>query len=64
MTLDVPDYSSETGFRARWARNFKISVTLEAGAVCLRGNQAELRAPANHLLNLTKNPCPWEVTCI
>jgi hypothetical protein len=58
ITLDVPEYSPETGIRAHWVGDFNIAVTFEAGAVCIRGNQAGLISLAGHLLNLAQEAVP------
>jgi hypothetical protein len=54
ITLDVPEYSPETGICVHWVGGFQISVTLESGAVCTRGNQAGLISLAGHLSNLAQ----------
>ncbi|NVO85413.1 Imm32 family immunity protein [Hymenobacter terrestris] len=58
ITLDVPEYSSETGLRVHWLGGFEINVTLKGGAVCIHGNQAGLISLAGHLLNLAQEAAP------
>lgn len=58
VTLDVPAYSPETGLRLHWVEGGELAVTLQAGAVCVRGNPAGLTSLAGHLLNLAQAGMP------
>lgn len=50
VTVQVPDYSSDAGFRFEWDYAFTLEVSVEHDHVVLRANTAGLNSLARHLL--------------
>lgn len=57
-TIDVPEYSPETGLRLDWEFGFEICVSCDGAEVVLRANTAGLRSLARHLLLLAREEVP------
>jgi hypothetical protein len=58
ITLDLPDYSPETGIRTQWERGFSIATSGTAGCFTLKANKAGLVSLATHLLTLAQGNVP------
>ena len=58
MTLDIPDYSPETGVVLKWEDYAEIKVSTMEGAVLIEANADGLTSLANHLLNLAQPAVP------
>ena len=52
VTLNVPNYSPDTGVALNWEGNFTIKVSDINGSVSIEANTEGLVSLANHLLNL------------
>lgn len=57
-TLDIPDYSPETGVVLEWENDAEIKVSTEHGEVLIEANAEGLTSLANHLLNLAQSAVP------
>ena len=57
-TLDIPDYSPETGVVLKWENDAKIQVSIEQGEILIGANSDGLTSLANHLLNLAQTAVP------
>lgn len=57
-TLDIPDYSPETGVVLKWENDAEIKVSTEHGEVLIEANAEGLTSMANHLLNLAQTDVP------
>lgn len=58
MTLDIPDYSPETGVVLKWENDAEIKVSTVDGEVMIEANADGLTSLANHLLNLAQTAVP------
>ena len=58
MTLDIPDYSPDTGVVLKWENDAEIKVTTENGEILIEANADGLTSLANHLLNLAQTTVP------
>ena len=58
MTLDIPDYSPETGVVLKWENDAEIKVSIEHGEVLIEANADGLTSLANHMLNLAQTAVP------
>ena len=58
MTLDIPDYSPETGVVLKWENDAEIKVSNVDGEVLIEANADGLTSLANHLLNLAQAAVP------
>ena len=58
MTLDIPDYSPETGVVLKWENDAEIKVSIENGEVLIEANADGLTSLANHMLNLAQTAVP------
>ena len=58
MSLDIPDYSPETGIVLKWEDDAEIKVSAENGEVLIEANADGLTSLANHLLNLAQTAVP------
>ena len=54
MTLDIPDYSPETGVVLKWENDAEIKVSTMDEEVLIEANADGLTSLANHLLNLAQ----------
>ena len=57
-SLDIPDYSPETGIVLKWEDDAEIKVSTEDGEVLIEANADGLTSLANHLLNLAQTAVP------
>ena len=57
-SLDIPDYSPETGIVLKWEDDTEIKVSTEDGEVLIEANVDGLTSLANHLLNLAQTAVP------
>lgn len=55
VTLNVPNYSPDTGVALNWEGNFTIKVSDINGSVSIEANTEGLVSLANHLLNLSQS---------
>ncbi|HET9502150.1 MAG TPA: hypothetical protein VFO93_01320 [Hymenobacter sp.] len=58
ITLDLPDYSPETGIRTQWEQSFSIATSGTTGCFTLKANKAGLVSLAMHLLTLAQDNVP------
>ena len=58
MSLDIPDYSPETGIVLNWEDDAEIKVSTMDGEVLIEANADGLTSLANHLLNLAQTAVP------
>ena len=58
ISLDIPDYSPETGIVLKWEDDAEIKVSAENGEVLIEANVDGLTSLANHLLNLAQTAVP------
>ena len=58
MSLDIPDYSPETGVVLKWEDDAEIKVSTQDGEVLIEANADGLTSLANHLLNLAQTAVP------
>ena len=58
VTLNVPNYSPDTGVALNWEGNFTIKVSDINGSVSIEANTEGLISLANHLLNLSQSSVP------
>ncbi len=58
VTLDVPNYSPDTGVILNWEGNFTIKVSHIKGSILIEANADGLVSLANHLLNLSQSSVP------
>ena len=58
ISLDIPDYSPETGIVLKWEDDAEIKVSTEDGEVLIEANADGLTSLANHLLNLAQTAVP------
>ena len=58
MSLDIPDYSPETGVVLKWENDAEIKVSIENGEVLIEANADGLTSLANHMLNLAQIAVP------
>ena len=58
ISLDIPDYSPETGIVLKWEDDAEIKVSAENGEVLIEANVDGLTSLANHLLNLAQTTVP------
>lgn len=58
ITLQIPQYTVEDGFRYQWEYGFKMEAKVENGVITLAANKAGLISLANHLLNLAQDVVP------
>ena len=57
-SLDIPDYSPETGVVLKWENDAEIKVSTAHGEVLIEANADGLTSLANHLLNLAQTAVP------
>jgi hypothetical protein len=58
MSLNVPDYSTQSGLRFEWDEGFEIGVEILRSEVHLTANRAGLISLARHLLTLAQDGVP------
>ena len=58
VTLELPDYSPETGIRTQWEAGFNIITSGTADCFVLKANKAGLISLATHLLTLAQDKVP------
>ena len=58
LQINIPDYSSASGFKLHWQDNFKILVKVSNSDVIISANKEGLESLANHLLSLAQNEVP------
>jgi hypothetical protein len=58
ITIDIPEYKSETGIKLQWEEGFEITFRIEGGVGYLSGNKEGLLTLANHLLNISQDDAP------
>ena len=58
ISLDIPDYSPETGVILNWEDDAQIKVSVENEEVLIEANSDGLVSLANHLLNLAQPAVP------
>lgn len=58
ITLNIPEYSPEAGFKHSWEDNFKISVENNNGQVVIKANREGLISLAKQLLTLSEENVP------
>ncbi len=56
ISLNVPDFSHDTGLILNWEGNFKIKVSDITGSILIEGNTDGVVPLENHLLNLSQSP--------
>lgn len=57
ITLELPDYTPETGLRTQWQDGFSIATSGTADCFILKANKAGLISLAMHLLTLAQDGC-------
>lgn len=57
-SIDVPDYSPETGLKFIWEEGFSLQAKAQGESVAIRGNAAGLISLARHLLVLAQSGVP------
>ena len=58
ITVEIPEYKPEVGFRFLWEDNFEISTHTETNAVLISANKEGLISMARHLLSLAQENIP------
>ena len=58
ISLNIPDYSPDTGVVLNWENDFQIKVSAQDGEVSIEANEKGLVSLANHLLNLAQLAVP------
>jgi hypothetical protein len=58
ITLNVPKYSLDQGFKFDWEPGFEIESSIENGTIKIIANKAGLISLARHLLNLSQDEIP------
>ncbi|PYF74359.1 hypothetical protein B0O44_104530 [Pedobacter nutrimenti] len=58
MTLNIPEYSDDQGFKFDWEPGFEIESSIENGVIKITANKAGLISLAKHLLNLSQDQIP------
>jgi hypothetical protein len=58
LTISVPDYNNEIGFKYQWENGFKINTTVKNTTIYITANKEGLISLANHLLNLAQDEIP------
>lgn len=58
VSLEIPEYSSESGFKFKWVDGFNIKTKVENGSIHIVANEKGLESLANHLLNLAQKNIP------
>ena len=58
ISLEVPEYNFERGFRFKWEDNFTIRTKIHNDAIHISANEEGLVSLANHLLNLAQKSVP------
>ena len=54
ITIDVPVYDPANGFQYKWEDNFRISTSVNEGAIQISANKEGLISLARHLLCLAQ----------
>ena len=57
-SLNIPDYSPDTGVVLNWENDFQIKVSAQDAEVLIEANKDGLVSLANHLLNLAQPSVP------
>jgi hypothetical protein len=58
LTIDIADYSPESGIRLSWLPSARIDVQIDKEAIIISGNNKGLLSLANHLLTLSQKSIP------
>lgn len=58
VEIEVPDYSSEFGLKAKWESGFEIECKFQGDRVLIQANREGLLSLANHLINLAQDTVP------
>lgn len=59
VTIEVPDYSQDTGIRYEWEDGFEIQTSVaNDGIIKIVANKEWLLSLANHLVNLAQDEIP------
>lgn len=58
ITIEIPEYIRDRGFRYKWEDGFKIEAKIEDGEIRISANKEGLLSLANHLLNLAQDDVP------
>lgn len=58
ITLEIPEYRPEEGFKNSWEDNFKISAENHEGQFFIKANRAGLISLAKQLLTLSEENVP------
>jgi hypothetical protein len=58
ITLEIPEYSPDAGFKHTWEDDFKISVENHNGQVVIKSNREGLISLAKQLLTLSEENVP------
>ena len=58
ISIEIPEYNIENGFKFKWEDNFTIKTTLENKKILISANEEGLVSLANHLLNLAQKSVP------
>lgn len=58
ISLNIPDYSPDTGVVLNWENDFQIKVSAQDAEVLIEANKDGLVSLANHLLNLAQPSVP------
>ena len=58
ITIEVPVYSPNEGFKYNWTKGFDIRTNIEGGQIKIVMNKEGLASLANHLLNLAQDGVP------
>lgn len=58
ISIEIPEYNIENGFRFKWEENFTIRTKIENNSILISANEEGLVSLANHLLNLAQKSVP------
>jgi hypothetical protein len=58
ITIEVPEYATETGVQWRWREGFTVAARIDDGAVVIAANREGLISLAGHLLGLAQAGVP------
>ena len=58
ITLEIPQYNSENGFKFEWEKEFEIITKIENEEIIISANRAGLVSLAKQLLSLAQENIP------
>lgn len=58
IQIEIPDYSSNEGFKYEWCKDFQIKTSFERNVFVIKANKEDLVSLAKQLLQLAQDGVP------